>query len=172
MFLVNLIYASRTNPAFNPQDIEDILRSSARNNERAGLTGILAFNSDYFLQCLEGSRDAVNDAYHRILHDRRHHDPVILSYQEVSRRQFPQWSMGYMGGFCQHRDILRRYASTVEFAPYEMSGQSATDLLLELSSRIPRKTTLGEELPAVSPHHPQGAVPVLPPRGVHATVPF
>lgn len=172
MFLVNLIYASRTNPGFNPQDIEDILRVSARNNERAGLTGILAFNSDYFLQCLEGSRDAVNEKYHSILHDRRHHDPVILSYHEVSRRQFPQWSMGYMGEFCQHRDILHRYAGTREFAPYEMSGQSACDLLLELSSRIPRKTPFLGEQPPVSPQHPQGAIPVLPPRGVHATVAF
>ena len=172
MFLVNLIYASRTNPGFNPQDIEGILRSSLRNNERAGVTGILAFNSDYFLQCLEGSRSAVNDAYHRILHDRRHHDPVILTYHEVSHRHFPQWSMGYMGEFCQHRDILLKYAGSMDFQPYEMSGESASCMLLELASRIPRKTQLAEEQPPISPHHPHGAIPVMPPRGVHATVPF
>lgn len=172
MFLVNMIYASRTNPGFNPQDIEGILRSSVRNNERTGVTGILAFSNDYFLQCLEGSREAVNAAYQRILHDRRHHDPVILTYHDVSHRQFPLWSMGYLGEFCQHHDILIKYAGSTNFQPHEMSGERASSMLLELASRIPRKTQLAQEQPPVSPHHPPGAIPVLPLRGVHATVPF
>ncbi len=137
MYLVNMLYVSRTDPSFNPDDIAQILESSARNNARRGITGILAFNSSYFLQCLEGSRSAVNGAYHAILNDKRHHSPVLLAYHEIHQRQFPQWAMGYIGENLFSQEILLRYSNSSEFKPYELSGQSAAGLLVELASHVP-----------------------------------
>lgn len=137
MYLVNMIYVSRTDPTFNPDDIAQILESSARNNARKGITGILAFNSSVFLQCLEGSRSAVNAAYHAILNDKRHHSPVLLAYDQIHQRRFPQWAMGYIGENLFSQEILLRYSNSVEFKPYELSGESAVCLLTELASHMP-----------------------------------
>jgi hypothetical protein len=58
MFLVRLIYASTVADTFKPTDIECILTTARKKNKQHGLTGMLCFNSRYFLQCLEGSRSA------------------------------------------------------------------------------------------------------------------
>jgi hypothetical protein len=78
MYLVSLIYASIPEEGFSKEDIEDILTKSKKNNERDDITGMLCFNHNYFLQCLEGSRESVNRTYSRICNDNRHKEMVIL----------------------------------------------------------------------------------------------
>ena len=67
MFLVRLIYTSKTSSHFGPEDIEGILEKARSNNLKNNVTGLLCFNNKYFLQCLEGSREKVNNTYHQIL---------------------------------------------------------------------------------------------------------
>ncbi|WP_232280820.1 BLUF domain-containing protein [Vibrio sp. 16] len=67
-----------------------------KNNASVGVTGLLLFSQDYFLQCLEGSRSQVNAIYQHILNDRRHKKVILLEYTEVAEREFGEWSMGYM----------------------------------------------------------------------------
>lgn len=69
MFLTRLVYASTISESFTPDDIESILIAARKNNIKTNVTGILCFNRKYFLQCLEGSRTAVNKTYHHILND-------------------------------------------------------------------------------------------------------
>ena len=69
MFLTRLVYTSKISDVFESSDIENILVTARRENERNNITGMLCFNRKYFLQCLEGSREDVNQTYHRILND-------------------------------------------------------------------------------------------------------
>jgi hypothetical protein len=96
MFLVRLIYASTVNDHLTPADYQSILASSIKNNSEADITGMLACDGRYFLQCLEGSRTAVNRTYSRILNDSRHSNVLLLSYGEISARHFCDWAMGYV----------------------------------------------------------------------------
>lgn len=132
MHLTRLIYTSTISDSFVVDDIHAIMESARKNNIEAGLTGLLYFNRQYFLQCLEGGRDEVNKAYHKILPDSRHKNVVILSYEEISERQFPNWQMGYLPESERTQSAYIHFTASYTLDPYSMSGESAYGLILEL----------------------------------------
>jgi len=137
MFLVRLIYVSRKTDAFKPHDIEDILEKARKNNDRNQVTGLLCFSNDIFLQCLEGSRTAVNLTYHNILKDPRHGDIVLLNYKEIIQRNFTKWSMGYIPDTSLTKELNTTYSGSGEFDPFEMHGDSCENMLNNIIQRIP-----------------------------------
>lgn len=137
MFLVRMLYASRVSDDFNSDDIEDILSKAREHNTKNCVTGMLCFNQKYFLQCLEGSRSKVNETYHKILNDSRHEHIVLLDYQEIIHREFSEWSMGYMPTASLTRHAIIKHSGQNEFVPFEMSGGSALDLMINLRNTIP-----------------------------------
>ena len=77
-----------------PRQLAPILRQCQANNPAHGITGVLCYSDDIFLQVLEGGRSAVNRLYNSIVADPRHTDVELLSYQQISERRFAGWSMG------------------------------------------------------------------------------
>lgn len=136
MFLVQLIYASKVSDMFLPGDVESILESARNNNKALGITGMLCFNSTYFLQCLEGSRAAVNKIFNTISADSRHDAMLILAYSEIYKRDFGDWDMGYVSESKLKRKLMLKYASTDTFNPFSMQGESALNLLSDLKSEL------------------------------------
>jgi hypothetical protein len=136
MFLVQLIYASKVSDMFLPGDVESILETARVNNKALGITGMLCFNSTYFLQCLEGSRAAVNKIFNTISTDSRHDSMLILAYSEIYTRDFGDWDMGYVPESELKRKTLLKYASTDTFNPFLMQGESALNMLSDLKSEL------------------------------------
>jgi len=135
MRLVQLIYCSRVVTGVHGTAITSIVDVSRFNNARDGVTGALCFNANFFLQCLEGERGAVNETYHRILRDPRHEGALLLRYDEVSKRQFGDWSMGYLSSQAMAPDLLLQYGSNDRFDPEQLGAEAALDFLLALKSR-------------------------------------
>ena len=135
MRLVQLIYCSRVVTGVHGTAITSIVDVSRFNNARDGVTGALCFNANFFLQCLEGERGAVNETYHRILRDPRHEGALLLRYDEVSKRQFGGWSMGYLSSQAMAPDLLLQYGSNDRFDPEQLGADAALDFLLALKSR-------------------------------------
>lgn len=136
MFLVQLIYASKVSDMFLPGDVESILESARNNNKALGITGMLCFNSTYFLQCLEGSRAAVNKIFNTISADSRHDAMLILAYSEICKRDFGDWDMGYVSESKLKRKLMLKYASTDTFNPFSMQGESALNMLSDLKGEL------------------------------------
>lgn len=132
MRLIQLVYASRLVPGTAGTELTSIVDVSRRNNARAGVTGALCFSVDYFLQCLEGERGAVNATYNRILRDPRHADAVILRYAEIPSRDFSDWSMGYVPSAILRGDTVLRYAANDVFQPAQLGAEGSIALLREL----------------------------------------
>lgn len=121
MFLVRLIYASTATDIINPTDYQKILTDSIKNNSASDVTGMLCCNGQYFFQCLEGSRQAVNNTYLRIINDPRHKNIMLLSYGQVAARHFSDWAMGYIAlssnaAADMKPDVLLRLRGTSEDA--------------------------------------------------------
>ena len=135
MRLVQLIYCSRVVAGVHGTAITSIVDVSRFNNAHDGVTGALCFNANFFLQCLEGERGAVNETYHRILRDPRHEGALLLRYDEVSKRQFGDWSMGYLSSQAMAPDLLLQYGSNDRFDPEQLGADAALDFLLALKSR-------------------------------------
>ncbi|TBR41419.1 BLUF domain-containing protein [Marinomonas agarivorans] len=142
MHLTQLIYTSTISDSFVVDDIHSIMESAKRNNAEAGLTGLLYFNRQYFLQCLEGGRDQVNKAYNTILSDSRHKDIVILSYQEISEREFPSWQMGYLPESDLTKSAYIHFTANYTLDPYSISGSSAHGLILELKGILKQQKSV------------------------------
>ena len=96
-----IIYVSEADKPMSEAELEEILRVSRRNNEAAGITGLLIYKESSrdrhpsFIQLIEGERDAVDATYRRIIKDRRHHNKIPLEQGETPERQFAGWSMGF-----------------------------------------------------------------------------
>ena len=88
MFLVSLTYTSEMTAS---TDFLDILEVSRANNARDDLTGVLLFCNNSVVQCLEGSREAVSQTYARIVRDKRHQNPLLVDYRDISARLFSNW---------------------------------------------------------------------------------
>lgn len=132
MYLTRLVYASTKSAEFTYEDIEKILQTARKENKRNNVTGMLCFNRKYFLQCLEGSRTKVNETYHRILNDSRHERIIMLDYREIIQREFDEWKMGYMPESSLTEPLILKFTGNADFSPYEMSGESAHQMMLAL----------------------------------------
>jgi hypothetical protein len=137
MYLVSLVYASTKSSEWSDGDIYSILNHSQANNEKSGVTGTLCFNGDYFLQCLEGSRSAVNRLYRSIHRDPRHENVILLHYREITERSFDKWGMLYVPQSSMSAEQIVRYSGDKHFDPYKMSGESALQLSRELAYSLP-----------------------------------
>jgi hypothetical protein len=130
--LVRCLYASRpVKPA--PADLLDrILEQSRRNNPPRGITGLLCYTSDVFVQVIEGGRNEVCELFTSIVRDERHFHVRLLSYEEIGERRFPGWSMGQVNVETINRALLLKYSEKPNLDPFASSGQSTMALLTEL----------------------------------------
>jgi hypothetical protein len=95
MNLIQLLYVSSGVGRVSEQDIKKILNSARRNNTESGVTGMLLFCDDNFLQLLEGSPAAVEATFSRIKRNPLHTDIHVLLRDTVDARSFENWSMGF-----------------------------------------------------------------------------
>ena len=132
--LIRLLYASRAADANRAAMIDSIMQQSKLHNPERGITGILCYGGDIFMQVLEGGRKEVNDLYTHILRDTRHKDVVILHYEEITERRFSGWTMGQVNLDKINPSVLLRYSARPALDPYAVSGSVSMALLEELIS--------------------------------------
>ncbi|MEO7057781.1 MAG: BLUF domain-containing protein [Caldimonas sp.] len=132
--LVRLMYASRAAAAVDGDVLAAILKKSKECNPPAGITGVLCFcsNAGVFLQVLEGSRPAVSALYNRIAQDSRHHEVMLLAYEEIGERSFSSWAMGQVNMNRLNPALLLKYSEQAVLDPYAVSGQASLALFTEL----------------------------------------
>ncbi len=114
--------------------IDDILRTSQRNNARVGVTGALIFTGNAFGQVLEGPIEQVEEIFDRIQGDPRHCDVTVLDICEVTERSFTGWAMGYVGFDQAEDDPFRDFDPTV-LRSQTPAAVELCDLLCGLAQR-------------------------------------
>ena len=132
--LVRLLYASRAAPALTGPVVDSILSQSQRNNTERGITGVLCYSDDIFLQVLEGGRDDVCETFNAIVRDDRHRNVRILNFEEIEERKFGGWTMGHVNIAKVNPALLLKYASKPVLNPFSCSGRASMSLLEELSA--------------------------------------
>ena len=135
MKLVQLVYFSKcTSPSKEKKEtIESILSKAQRVNDELGISGLLVFSNDFYIQALEGPRNNVNDLYFRIQGDPRHTDPQMLLYRDINQRDFGEWSMAWANETNEKRDMYFKYCATRNFVPSDLTGQGGLSLLQEFA---------------------------------------
>jgi hypothetical protein len=131
--LVRLVFASRATDASN-EAVEALLAGVRKNNTESGITSILCYGDGVFLQVLEGGREAVNRAFHRVANDARHSDVQILVFEEITERLFGGWTLGHTNVTRHNASLLLKYFETAQLNPYAVPGKAALALLEELQA--------------------------------------
>lgn len=93
--MLSVVYVSTATVPFSDEELVALLEKSRRNNTRLELTGLLLFKDGQFMQALEGPDEAVQALYAIIERDPRHRGIRALMREQVTERQFPDWSMGF-----------------------------------------------------------------------------
>jgi hypothetical protein len=130
--LVRLLYASRAAEPVTAELVESILRASHTHNPALGITGVLCYGGDVYMQVLEGGRAAVNDLYNKIVRDGRHRQVMLLLYEEIAERRFPGWTMGHVNLKKINPSLLLKHSELPELDPFSVSGAVSMALLEEL----------------------------------------
>lgn len=133
--LVSMTYASRANPNVSAKDFNEILKQAQKNNAANGITGMLIFNKDYFLQTIEGPRAQINRLLYSLIADQRHHDLQLLETRELKHREWSKWSMNYASPTETNAAVYLKYSTTVNFNPYLLSSEAAANLMRELATK-------------------------------------
>ena len=90
-----IIYASQATFDLSPEELVSLLERARVKNEAAGLSGMLLYSNQSFLQVLEGDDETLADAYSRIEVDDRHTNLRLLMKDDVTTPLFPDWTMGF-----------------------------------------------------------------------------
>lgn len=112
--------------------LNDILAACERNNRRDDITGALLFDTLWFVQILEGERQAVSKTLRRILADERHSDLTILDARPAEHRLFANWWMGIAMVRAGEQDVLSRHGLK-RLDPRTMSGDTAVAIATDLA---------------------------------------
>ncbi len=98
----------------------ELLKGSVRRNTRAGITGLLLYQSGAFIQALEGEKATLTELFEKISHDPRHHHLIRLIQGPIAERIFPNSAMAF-------RDLaspeLRRLPGYSEFLNTPLNGE-------------------------------------------------
>ena len=137
MSLFRIIYISKSTELITDKLIKSIEISSAKNNKELDVTGILVATKTEFMQVLEGELENVNRVFMNICRDERHSDIQIISFDNISKRQFEDWSMkgiglGLLGRIINQR-LIAKYGKKDSDLDLPIDGRKAFALLYDVA---------------------------------------
>ena len=153
--MLQLIYTSEAKNNFSPGELQNLLLTARRNNDRDAITGMLLYEDGTFLQVLEGENEVIESTYQRIAADKRHHKIMLIARFEIDHRSFHDWEMGFFdasGGKLLQLPGYSNFLSrkTVELENLE-DGDKAREVLLNFKLGAWHRHS--SALHAANPHH-------------------
>jgi Sensors of blue-light using FAD len=136
--MFRLVYVSTCAPGLSLDDVYAIMRVSPPWNVTHGVSGMLCWSGEFFLQCLEGERSEVSKTFARIVNDARHTDVEILIAAPTAVRWFGEWGMGFSRLMASHRLDLPSGRGQ-SFNPYLLEAsdlESAFEQLSQFAQRL------------------------------------
>lgn len=116
--LERLVYESRaTGSTGSLTNLATILAESQRNNDRDGLTGVLAAHGERYVQVIEGSPAILDNLLKRLNGDRRHREVSIIGREPISARRFGNWTMASARITPAQADTLDRLIEAQDATP-------------------------------------------------------
>ena len=94
--LYSLIYSSVAVKAMSKEELLELLHHSRSFNTANGITGMLIYHKQLFMQVLEGEKSTVWNLYNqKIKNDQRHAMVWTYLFEPLKDREFGDWSMGF-----------------------------------------------------------------------------
>jgi len=95
--------------------LADIVATAKENNPKHGITGVLIFDRDRFVQVIEGEKHELDGLLNIIKNDPRHDEIDVIFDVETEKQEFAEWNMdGFeIGGHSQlDEKLLENFRDT------------------------------------------------------------
>ena len=129
---IRLVYFSKAQREMSLDDIQSILNTARENNADLGVSGMLCYESRWFLQVLERDRSVVTELFIDIADDPRHDEVSLVSMEYFSDPKFSDWKMGYVASATYFDQALKQCGLS-DFEPGNISPEVCLELLFRLS---------------------------------------
>ncbi len=137
--MIQTAYVSRAAEAVTEESLLSLMQQCLANNEASGVTGMLLYGNDTFLQVIEGEEAVLDTLVDKIRKDPRHAEIHFLYRKPVEHRQYTDWSLGF-------RRISESGAKDFNFE-YLIEHEAAVETLMD-RFRVPHWDPLIRELDA------------------------
>jgi hypothetical protein len=97
-------------------DLGSILACCMKASTDERMTGALIWDCGWFMEVLEGRRDALEDFWQSIAGDPRHADPQRLEFVPLLKREYETWSVGTPRRGPPNHGLIRSLRSNVPTA--------------------------------------------------------
>lgn len=135
--MIRLVYVSTCADNVDFAAIQSLLKVASRRNPQQGISGMLCWSGEFFLQCIEGDRAPVTECFARILSDTRHHSIELILSAPTSVRWFSQWGMGFSRMLSSHRVDMPAWTGG-NFNPYLLDATELESTFERLSGEAQR----------------------------------
>ncbi|MEI7531555.1 MAG: BLUF domain-containing protein [Betaproteobacteria bacterium] len=94
--IFQLTYVSKTLRSWSKAEIYDLAFRSSGANMKLGVSGILVYKDNSFMQVLEGKKNSVTALFKKIETDLRHQEVTLLNEVELEKADYRDWSMTFL----------------------------------------------------------------------------
>lgn len=124
--MIQMTYISTPSRSITTDDLMEILNTSRLNNVCLGVSGMLLFTGNFFIQILEGEEKVVEDLIAMIKKDPRHKDIRIIEKKQIFTREYADWTMGFKR---VDKDDVRDIPGLNKFFETDLNGVIGSDKL-------------------------------------------
>jgi Sensors of blue-light using FAD len=93
--MIQITYISLALKPMTTEELLGLLQKCLTNNARDGITGMLLYSNQTFLQALEGDDAIIDGLVDKISKDPRHASIKFLHRRPIQNRQYSDWTMGF-----------------------------------------------------------------------------
>ena len=93
--MYRIIYLSSASKLLSDDELNYLLKSSKIKNKKYNITVLLLYIDGDFLQVIEGEKQDVLNLFELIKRDERNRSIICVFNENVEKRQFPDWLMGF-----------------------------------------------------------------------------
>jgi hypothetical protein len=122
----HILYLSWAVVPFTNAQLQELLTLARRRNTELGITGILYYGNERFMQLLEGEEAEIRALYELIKRDPRHQHIITYVDKPVTQRVFAQWTMAFQPSDPQQAAELPGYFGSPTVA-IDMSSLTPED---------------------------------------------
>jgi hypothetical protein len=128
--MYHLAYISHACSPFSETELVSLLQKFREANKVTGITGMLIYLQERFIQVLEGDHSAIKRLYNKIEKDPIHKKVSILLEGDSEERIFKNWSMGFKNLSLTDYNELSGFQDIDEFFKKEnISNESSAALI-------------------------------------------
>ena len=122
----HIIYLSWAVAPFSTGQLQELLTQARRHNTELGITGVLFYGNERFMQLLEGEEEEVRVLYELIKRDPRHQHIIAYADKPIAQRIFGQWAMAFQASDAHQAAELPGYLGSTDVA-VDMSSLTQVD---------------------------------------------